>query len=231
VNMNCLEFRQRCGAEPDCVLPAFTGHEQECAACATHARQMRELDASILRALKIPVRTPRQASTATLPGLSRRWLALAASLVLAVGLATGVWLSLPQEALAAAVLGHVDHEREAWLATETPVAREVLDAVLQAGKASVPQSAGLITFARTCPIRGKRVPHLVIQGQQGPIMLLLMPEEPVQAPVPLERPGYTGVIVPVGGGSIALVGVTGEPVRETADEISRNVSWGDRPAG
>jgi len=229
--MGCLEFRQRCGAEPDCELPAFTGHERECAACAAHARQLRELDASILQALRIPVRTPRRASPANLAGAPRRLLALAASLVLAVGLATGVWLSLPQEALASAVLGHVDHEREAWLASETPVAREVLEAVLDAGKASMPQSTGLVTFARTCPIRGKPVPHLVIQGQQGPIMLLLMPEEPVPAPVPLERPGYTGIIVPVSGGSIALVGVAGEPVRETAEEISRTVSWGDRPAG
>jgi len=189
---------------------------------------MRELDKQILRALLIEMPDERAASRPMLRILRSHWMGLAASVLVSVGLAAGVWLSWPQPALAAAVLGHLQHENDAWQALETPVAREVLDAVLARGKVALSPDAGLITYARSCPIRGKRVPHLMLKGQKGPIMLLILTDEPLPAPVPLSRPGYTGVILPVGNGSIALVGREGEPVRETAEEISRSVDLGSR---
>jgi len=226
VNMSCMEYRQRCGAEPDCQLPEFVRHEQQCAACSSHAREMRQFDARILKALLIDMPQRGAAPGPITRTLRTHWMGLAASVLVAAGLAAGAWLSWPQPALASAVLSHLEHESDAWDPVETPVAREVLDAVLERGKVALEPGAGLITYARSCPIRGHRVPHLMLQGQKGPIMLLILADEPLQAPIPLARPGYTGVILPVGSGSIALVGREGEPVRETADRISRSVDMG-----
>jgi hypothetical protein len=226
--MNCLEFRKACGSEPGCENEDFRRHERDCAGCRAHAQELRALDEKIRAALTIPVgaqtgRDSRHAGRSS--GWSGRWLSLAASLMLGVGLAAGVWLSLPQPALAEAVSEHLSHERAAWQRTEQAVAEEVLAAVLEDAEIRLTGEVGLISYARTCEIRGRDVPHLMIQGREGPVMVLIMAEEQIDATIPIEAPGYTGLIVPVGSGSIALVGREGEDIGPLSLKFVDSVEW------
>lgn len=226
--MNCLEFRKLCGADPGHQDEEFRRHERECAGCRAHAQDLRALDEKIRAALTIPVgaqpaRDVRRARRGS--GWRGRWLGLAASLMLGVGLAAGVWLSLPQPALADAVSAHLSHERAAWQRTEQAVAEEVLAAVLEDAEIRLTGEVGLISYARTCEIRGKEVPHLMIQGREGPVMVLIMAEEQIDATIPIEAPGYTGLIVPVGTGSIALVGREGEDIAPLSLKFVDSVEW------
>ncbi len=193
--MNCLEYRQICGAEPEHQAEAFAAHEAQCADCRAFAAETRALDDRIRQALRIdlpgrPSAAPKQA--AAVP--RQRWqparLGFAASLLAAAGLAVGVWLSAPPPALADAVTGHLSHERDAWQITDNAVARDVLDAVLEDGHIEFRQSFGLISYARTCNIRGHDVPHLMIQGERVPVMLLIMREEKIDHAIPLRADGY-----------------------------------------
>ncbi len=69
------------------------------------------------------------------------------------------------------------------------------------------------------------MPHLVIQGERGPVTVLLMPEEPVDAPVSLEDETSHGVILPVGGGSIAIVAPRGEALERIEESVLNSVAW------
>jgi len=228
--MNCLEYRQICGAEPNHQAEAFAEHEAQCEGCQAFAAGTRELDERIRQALMIDL-PGRSAAAPEQPAVPsrRRWqparLGLAASLLAAVGLTVGVWLSLPPPALAEAVTGHLSHERNAWQTTDNPVAREVLDAVLKDGEIEFRQGFGLISYARTCSIRGHDVPHLMIQGERGPVMLLIMRDEKIDHAIPLRVDGYEGLILPVGEGSIAVVGREGEALEPLTEQISRSVDW------
>ena len=68
----------------------------------------------------------------------------------------------------------------------TPVADSRLQNTVPATMAVFDREESLITYARTCVINGKKVPHLTVQGEQGPVMILLMPDEKVTAVTPVE---------------------------------------------
>ena len=85
--------------------------------------------------------------------------------------------------------------------------------------------AGLITFAESCSINGRPVPHLVIQGARGPITILLMPDEAVAEAVTLDGVNIKGVILPVGNGSIAIVGDRDEELENVKQSVLDSVTW------
>ncbi len=86
-------------------------------------------------------------------------------------------------------------------------------------------SAGMITYAQSCVINGHEVPHLVIQGQHGPVTILLMPEEKVSEAVDVEGEHINGVILPVGDGSIAIIGQREERLENIKAKIMNSVTW------
>jgi hypothetical protein len=84
---------------------------------------------------------------------------------------------------------------------------------------------GLVSYAQTCIINGMQVPHLVIQGEKGPITLLLMPGEMVSSPVSLSGESVNGVILPVGDGSIAIIGERGENIQDLERRVVNSMEW------
>ena len=86
---------------------------------------------------------------------------------------------------------------------------------------------GLLSYAQSCLVRGERIPHLVLQGDRGPVMLLLLPHERVTESVPLELPaeGLSGEIMPLGEGSVAVMGEPGEPMEAIRERLAVTVEW------
>jgi hypothetical protein len=87
------------------------------------------------------------------------------------------------------------------------------------------RDVGLVTYAQSCIINGKSIPHLVIQGVHGPVTLLLMPEESVNAPVSLMGESVNGVILPHGDGSIAIIGEREERIQDLEQKVVEAVEW------
>jgi uncharacterized protein DUF3379 len=83
----------------------------------------------------------------------------------------------------------------------------------------------LITYAQSCVINGREVPHLVIQGERGPITILLMPEEKVSGPESVTGESVKGVILPVGNGSIAIFGEREEALERIERKVLDSVTW------
>lgn len=128
-------------------------------------------------------------------------------------------------ALEAQVLAHLDGELVSYRVTDEPVPDERLVMVVPASVATMNHDAGLITYAKSCHINGKDVPHLVVQGEKGPITILLMPDEKVEGTRELEGENIHGLIIPVGNGSIAIVGGKDEALDRVRQNVVDSVSW------
>ncbi len=232
--MNCEEYRQEVAADPS--FDGGAAHLRDCAACQAYRDEMQDLEQTISHALAIEVpelRMPElpELDTANVVPLRRRivtpgWLAVAATVVVAAllgirMLGTGV----QYDSLANEIIAHLDHEPHALVVSDVPVSEQRLAAVVPASVASMDHSAGLITYARSCVINGRTVPHLVIQGERGPVTVLLMPEESISAAQELQGDNINGVLLPVGSGSIAIIGERDEPLQRIQEQIVRSATW------
>mgnify|MGYP001764789919 CR=1 FL=1 len=100
--INCLEFRRRVGAEPASGDPGIDAHRSECAACARYQDELRAMDALVARALAVdPARLRRPAAGAGgVPATRRRYLAIAASLVIGLSVGLVLLVSAPRVSVA-----------------------------------------------------------------------------------------------------------------------------------
>jgi hypothetical protein len=80
----------------------------------------------------------------------------------------------------------------------------------------------------SCVINGNTVPHLVIQGERGPVTLILLPDETIDKAIRLSGVNVQGVILPVGSGSIAVIGEREDQLEEIGEigrRLSETVHW------
>lgn len=230
--MNCLEFRRAVGAEPLSNDPVIEAHAAGCATCARHRDELRAMDALLARAMRIdatpasarPVSPGPQASSRGSPPLPRRWLAMAASLVAGVLVATTLWLSYPEPSLAREVIGHAAHEPGSWTAQDA-VPEERLEEVLGRSGVGLRAAAGTVTYARRCFFEGHWVPHLVVQTREGPVTVFLLGHREVDRPARVEGEGFAGVVLRAPRGSIAVVGRDLQDLDAIARQVFDAVDW------
>ncbi len=225
--MNCLEFRKKIAADPGSFSAGLEEHRSECQACAAFAAEMSALDEMIGEALKVDVPEARDATRVTKVRRLPRWVSMAAIFLLVVGLSTAVWVGLPRSSLAEAVIEHLHHESYAMVRTPVEVDTKKLAEVLSDYGASMNPRAATVTYVRHCFFRMKFVPHLVVQGDDGPVMVLLLPDEFVDEPTSITEDGFSGTIYPHANGSIAVVGSAGENIDVAGERILEAVDWQD----
>src|SRR5258708_4974429 len=162
------------------------------------------------------------------PAYRKRMLAMAASVLVALVVAGGLWLSVPGASLAADVVTHMREEPQAWQRTDVPVPDAKLDTVLRDSHlhlaAGGDAGAGMVSYANSCGFRGHRVPHLVLQTDAGPVTVMVLVHERSPKPVRFDEQGYRGVIVPVPGhGSLAVLTRGPAADLETVEHIAHRV--------
>ena len=220
--MICEESRLLIGAEPVSTAPALEEHLYGCPACRGFREEMRTLDANIHRAMQQPpdrvsVRVPRHSAA------WRGW-ALAASVLLAMLAALALWALRPTDTLAHDVMVHVQGEPESWLATQHVDAAGI-DRALRGAGVELNLTSETITYAQSCWFRGHYVPHLVVQTERGPATVLILRHEHVRARHSFREAGMTGVIVPAGEGSLAVLTRGDGNIDNIADSMRHNVRW------
>jgi hypothetical protein len=242
--MNCEEYLDAIAADPSESFDGGAAHAAGCEACREYRTDMRALDERIARALAIDVpalrmpelppveagergvlsfagaRSRRASPLVSLPLLAAIAAGLAVVAVLTTGLPGG---GVDRQALADQVIAHMDHEQESRQVTSIRVSAETLGNVVNPEVSAMDPNIGLITYAMSCVINGNTVPHLVIQGRAGPVTLILLPDETIDASVPLSGDNVHGVILPVGSGSIAIIGQR-EDQQDEIDEIGRKLA-------
>ena len=240
-NMNCEQYREAIAAGPSESFDGGALHSAECSSCNAFKAEIQALDARIAAALAIDVpdlkmpELPAVTSEEKVVDLASRrpirwttpaWVGLAASVVLATVIGVRmINTGTEQDTLAEQVIAHLDYEPGALTVTDVAVSDRRLYSVVRPAIATLDRDLGLITYAMSCKINGREVPHLVMQGKKGPVTILLMPEEMVDMPIPLESESIEGVILPVGNGSIAIIGERGERIDELKTRVTETVKW------
>ncbi len=239
-NMNCSDYREAIAADPSESFDGGAAHASACVSCSSYREEMRAFNEKIALALSIDVPALQMpelppidadSNVVNLPFARRRpltmpvWIGIAASFAIAVVFgARFLGGEIEQYSLADEIIAHLDHEPTARHEVVTPVSTLTLNTVVSSDVADL-GGVGLVTFAWTCIIHGKKVPHLIIQGKRGPITLLLMPDEEVDVATTLQGIGIKGVILPIGRGSIAIIGERDELLEDFERQVIDSVKW------
>ena len=238
VNMNCDAYKEAIAAEP---AGTFDGaaHADGCASCAAFRDEMQAFDGRIAKALAIdipklhmPELPPVEDDNIVgLPVKSRgrapTWIAIAAAFALAaiIGVQMIGGPAVQYESLEAEILAHLEHEPGALRITDEAVTDSRFSSVVNASIGTMDRNVGLISYAQSCVINGKTVPHLVIQGEHGPITLLLMPDEMIDVARTFMGERVNGVLIPHGNGSIAIIGENEQDLTNIEQSVVDSVEW------
>ncbi|MEN8207364.1 MAG: DUF3379 family protein [Pseudomonadota bacterium] len=236
--MNCLEFRRLLLIEPCSSDDDFVAHHAKCTDCRHEAAQTEQLENQLREMLSVDppegLRDRIMLEHALEYGKSRhgirtRWVAMAASLLLVVGLMGGLgyhWADTLFRAsgLEVAVLNHVNDELD-HLHEDHNLQAADLEVLLAPFGARLKNSLGRVNYAGRCNIRKHSGIHLVVPGQQGPVTILLMPSEYVNNQRTIRSSRFSGVIVPTPYGSMAVVGEKEEVLDSVVDTVAKKIIW------
>lgn len=243
--MNCEQARMAIGAEPRGGSAELEQHLAGCADCSGYRREMRALEAQLERALALPLAAPRRGAevvafpvappappqAAQAPPAARPWRgwALAASLLLTVLLGVFVAGGRDGEALATDVVEHMAGEIDSWDETR-PLPQSALDLVLRRSGVRLERSElGDVVYAHSCWFRGHWVPHLVLRTPGGPVTVMVLPEESVDAEQRFDEGGYAGVIAPAAVGAVAVLSRGDAAVEEPLARVQRALAGAAQP--
>jgi uncharacterized protein DUF3379 len=213
---DCRHARLHLGAQPHDLPPEVVAHVEACAECRRFRDETLMLESRVQAALELPLARFRR------PVRTRR-LALAASVVLALVVAGGFWLFQPATALAGDVVKHVEGEADSWNAN-APLPATKVDEVLRTAGAQF-ESPYPVVYGYPCPFKGHRVAHLVVQTERGTMTVMLIPHEHVRRRTEFSRDGMSGVLLPAGKGSVALLTRDGQVPQDVADLVVSRVHW------
>ena len=251
--MDCAHHRRSMLADPHDPDPSLREHRESCHDCTVFSERLLRFESRLERALRVaapsdvappsdaaapqpdgvqpahkvvPMRAKSPRAALRSPAYRKGWLAMAASVLMALVVAGGLWLSAPGPSLAADVVTHMSEEPQAWRRTDVPVPDSRLEKVLRDSHLRLATGAGtgIVSYANSCGFRGHQVPHLVIQTESGPVTVMVLMHERSPEPVRFDEQGYRGVIVPVAGhGSLAVLTRGRATDIKTIEEIARRV--------
>jgi hypothetical protein len=238
-------------ADPRDTDAQLREHRAGCRECTLYSDQLLQFESRLERALRMAVPVQPESATHTEASMNapapadvvplrakssrssvyrKGWLAMAASVLLAVVVAAALWVAAPGPSLAADVVTHMQGEPGAWRRTETPVPDSALLDVLRDSHLRLGAGAGMVSYASSCEFRGHHVPHLVMQTESGPVTVMVLVHEQVARPSQFDEQGYRGVIVPVAGhGSLAVLtrgrATDIKTVENIAGRVLDSIAW------
>jgi Protein of unknown function (DUF3379) len=232
--ISCAEYRRQMLAEPNNASPLLREHRKTCEACAAYSVKLERFEAKLRQALEVPIGAQQADNVVQLAARrrpvppQRRWLAVAASVLGGIGIATFLWIGSVRPTLASAVVAHLGHEPGVWNPTDRMVPTPELAAVLKDAGVRLGSGLSRVSYAQSCLFRMHHVPHLVVQTASGPVTVMVLAYESVDQAQRFDEQGYQGMLVPVHGhGSLAVImrGKTEADVQRVADLVMREVQW------
>lgn len=237
--MNCIQFRRILMENPHSEDQAWGEHASTCPACRAAYERALAFEAKLIQALRVPVSSgleSRVRSARARDGAHsarrehRFWIAAAAGLILALG--ANLWVHLVRmpaplagSDLAARVVEHVGAEPELLTELED-VSPQRLQSVLQPLGTRLTGHIGKLTHVGLCTLSGRPIAHLVLAGTEGPVTVLIMPQEPIAATHRIDSPTLRGRVQPTATGSLAVVGTGYKDVDALLPRVQRSLVWG-----
>lgn len=172
---------------------------------------------------------PAQASAEVARGsrFLQRLLPFAALLLVALGLG----LMFQPEAdptLVREILTHV-HFEEPYFGDGRVLSASEIEARMSPVTGTQLQQFGVtealaVTFAKDCLIAEKHSMHLVVRGENGPVNLMMIPGRVVSHETNISDEHFDGLMTPVSGGTLVVVGHKHEPIQRYRDQVAHNLT-------
>jgi hypothetical protein len=209
--MDLSEFRRRLGADPLAQEPEMraarrAGPEFEAAAAAAERFEARLRDAA---ALPVPDGLADELARLRTPQPARWWpMALAASLLIAVGAAGFAWKARPAwSSVEEYVIDHYRHDGARAIAQLDASAAPPVDELLTRFRlAADPALADIIGVIKVCPTPNGDGVHLVLNTERGPLTVIYMPGASVTDRARLAFDDVEAMLVEMPGGAAAIIG-------------------------
>jgi hypothetical protein len=230
--MDCEEFIRKLGENPSAREPEFIEHAQTCEKCQKLYLKQMSLERDLRRAInqkdnenlksKIIAAYVQEQAGKKKKIFRLGWISAAAAILFTAFLGTKIYQNY---SLNNFVLAHIDHEIAQLQNTER-VSQFYLKRFYQAFDSEFLQMLPDVVYVEKCWMRTGFGLHLIVSGKQGPLTVLLMPNEAVEMIQTVESEIFFGKIYPLTQGSIALVGNPGESIDMLAEKLRMAMNAG-----
>jgi hypothetical protein len=229
--MRCLEVRHSLNTEPANKAAEIVNHLKRCPECSQYVAQVDQFESKLANTLKVDVPeglayrillTQNITSQRANKMARRRFYGIAASVMFTLTLVAGLIYFNQPYSLDQVALLHVKNEQY-HLNDRDNVQLAALNRILSPLNLKLSNSIGTINYAGACKIRNNRGGHIVLQGKNAPITLLLMPGEYVAQKETVKGDKFKGIILPIENGSIALIGEDEKELEPLLNKITQSL--------
>ena len=222
--MDYSEFKRLLGADPRNQDPAFLRARASSPEFEQAAAEADRFEDLLARAVALPVpdqlldairSIPQRPATRT--GWRRRWpVALAASLLIAIGAAGLTWKTTPRwDSVEDYVSDHFRHDGGVLLAqADGRVAEDVQSFLARFDVEAIPELAGIVGVIKYCPTPDGKGVHMILNTQHGPVTMIYMPGTPVTDREHFTFDGREVLLVDLRSGSAAIIGSPAQAVSD-----------------
>jgi hypothetical protein len=234
MSMNFSEFKKLIGADPLNREPETLRARQSSAEFEAAAAEAEAFEEKLQGALNIEAPTELLADIKAISRqapIQRRWmpLAIAASMLIAVGAAGLVWKQSHQwDSVEAYVADHYSHDGSKLVAqADSPVPGQDVQRIMARLDAEADQKLlGRVTFIKFCPTPDGRGAHMVVSTDQGPMTIIFMPETQVADGNRVEFEQMHALLVSLEHGSAAIIGEKSQSVENLAPLVRESIKPG-----
>ena len=234
MSMNFSEFKRLMGADPwnrdsETLRARNSAPEFETAAAEAEAFEKKLHSALHIQPPVDLLDTIKSISRE--PVKQRSWmpLALAASLLIAVGAVGMVWKQSRQwDSVEAYLADHYSHDGTALLAqaTGTAAEQEIIRVLATFNATADQQLSRRIKFIKFCPTPGGRGAHMVVSTDQGPVTIIFMPDMQVNDGELIEFDQMHAFLINLEHGSAAIIGQQSQTLESLEAVLKESLKTG-----
>ena len=226
--MNCLDYR-RALLTGDAETVAMHDHRVDCVACTDLLQEHNAFESELRQALEVPLPADfagrlietvqgRQAATPAEFAGRRRFLAAAAVGAGAIGIGLYQWLGRDDPLAMACIDFVMKDEAKSLMMGAMPRAEaaRVLADTLPLARI---ERIGQIKHIAPCPFGQGTAYHVILMVPQDKVTLLVMPDTPIPSRSRAAQHGMYASVVPVGRGSVGIVGPSAAVVNSVAGAV------------
>jgi hypothetical protein len=234
MSMNFSEFKKLIGADPGNRDPETLSARNSAPEFEAAAQEAELFEEKLQSALHIQAPVDLLADIKGIsqqPVTKRNWvpMALAASLLIAIGAVGMVWKQSHQwESVEIYLADHYSKDGSDLVAKATDiVATEDIAKIMAKMDASADQQlSSQISFIKYCPTPDGRGIHMVVSTAQGPMTVIFMPKTRVVDGEMVEFDQMHAFLVNLDHGSVAIIGEQSQTVEGLASLVRKSLKTG-----
>jgi len=231
--MNCDEFKIEYIVAPNELSSEAGEHLKDCEMCQAFVQTEEQFNKKLSTVINVDVpegfrhklREYVVKKNQPFWSLSRASLALAASLVMAIGLVNVYQSSFlsPQQGIEHLLVQHIEHDVQAFKTSHQIDPEHLVEVEKEFGvRVNLPK---MMNYAEKCPIGDSYGLHMVYESDNKLITVIYMPEIKMSKVVEFNYSGLKGWVKPLERGSIAIVGGSTIDLPKEEERIKDAIEW------